>query len=61
MGRNELYSLIEEKINDIFLEYQSTSGIKSGDIAPLQLLQLEEIQNKLADLIIEVGKSESIR
>lgn len=55
MNRETLYNLVEEKINDIFLEYQVANDIKSGDITPLQALQLEELQNKLADLIMNVG------
>lgn len=55
MDRETLYSLVEEKVNDIFLEYQAENDIKSGDITPLQTLQLEELQNKLTDLIMNVG------
>lgn len=55
MNRETLYNLVEEKINDIFLEYQVANDIKSGDITPLQALQLEELQNKLIDLIMNVG------
>lgn len=55
MDREELYNLIEEKNNDIFLEYQKQNGIKSGDISPMQALRLEELQNELADLIMNVG------
>lgn len=55
MDRKELYNLIEEKNNDIFLEYQKQNGIKSGDISPMQALRLEELQNELADLIMNVG------
>lgn len=54
MNRETLYNLVEEKINDIFLEYQVANDIKSGDITPLQALQLEELQNKLTDLIMNV-------
>lgn len=55
MNRETLYNLVEERINDIFLEYQAANDIKSGDITPLQTLQLEELQNKLTDLIMNVG------
>ncbi len=44
MNRETLYNLIEEKINDIFLKYQTANDIKSGDITPLQAFQLEELQ-----------------
>ena len=55
MNRETLYNLVEERINDIFIEYQAANDIKSGDITPLQALQLEELQNKLTDLIMNVG------
>lgn len=54
MNRETLYNLVEERINDIFFEYQAANDIKSGDITPLQTLQLEELQNKLTDLIMNV-------
>lgn len=54
MDREILYSLVEERINDIFLEYQAANDIKSGNISPMQALRLEELQNELADLIINV-------
>ena len=57
MNRETLYNLIEEKINDIFLKYQTANDIKSGDITPLQAFQLEELQNKLTDLIMNVGEN----
>lgn len=56
MSKEELYALIEEKVNDIFYDYQTVNGIDNGDISPLHSLKLEEIQNDLAELIIEVGK-----
>lgn len=55
MNRETLCNLVEERINDIFLEYQAANDIKSGDITPSQALQLEELQNKLTDLIMNVG------
>ena len=55
MDRKTLYNLIEEKINDVFLEYQAANDIKSGDITPLQALQLEELQNELTNLVMNVG------
>ncbi len=50
-----LYDLVEERINDFFLEYQIENGIESGDISPLQALRLEELQNELTDLVMNVG------
>lgn len=47
--------LIEEKTDDVFLEYQKKNDIKSGDISPEQALRLDELQNELADLVMHVG------
>lgn len=55
MDRKELLKLIEEKTDDVFLEYQEKNDIKSGDISPEQALRLEELQNELADLVMHVG------
>ena len=53
--KETLHNLVEEKINDIFLEYQAANDIKSGDISPVQALRLDELQNALTDLIMNVG------
>ena len=58
MDRKTLYSLVEARINDIFLEYQTANDIKSGDISPMQALRLEELQNELTNLIMNVGVNE---
>lgn len=55
MDRKKLLELIEEKTDDVFLEYQEKNDIKSGDISPEQALKLEELQNELADLVMHVG------
>lgn len=55
MDRKELLKLIEEKTDDVFLEYQEENDIKSGDISPERALRLEELQNELADLVMHVG------
>lgn len=43
MDKKELLELIEEKIDDVFLEYQKKNDIKSGDISPEQALRLDEL------------------
>lgn len=55
MDKKELLELIEEKTDDVFLEYQEKNDIKSGDISPEQVLRLDELQNELADLVTHVG------
>lgn len=55
MDKKELLELIEEKTDDVILEYQEKNDIKSGDISPEQALRLDELQNELADLVMHVG------
>ena len=47
----KICTLIENKVNEIFLEMQNELNIESGDIAPLDALYLEELQGKLANHI----------
>ena len=57
MTKEELLRLIESSVNDIFLKYQQANNIKSGNITPLQSLRLDDLQENLADLIIDVGNN----
>ena len=61
MDRETLYDLVEEKVHDIFLEYQLQNGIDGRDITTIQESQLEEIQNKLTDLIMKVGVRKDVK
>jgi hypothetical protein len=56
MNKKELYQLVEQAVNDLFQKYQAAHGIESGDIDPMELMELEEIQDKLTDLIIRVNE-----
>ena len=55
---NEISEEIDRKVNEIFLEFQEQLDIKSGDIAPLDALELDEIKERLADSIHKVLVSE---
>jgi hypothetical protein len=46
--------LVEDKVNEIFEELQKDNNITSGDIAPLDALELDEAKEKLADIINRV-------
>lgn len=46
--------LVENKVDEIFEELQKENNITSGDIAPLDLLELDEAKEKLADIINRV-------
>lgn len=54
MNRDELYLLVAEKVNEIFLAYQVSNEITTGDIHPMDALQLDAVQEKLTDLVISV-------
>ena len=49
-----LRELIHNKINEIFLEYQKANHITSGDIEPLDDLQLDLIERGLEQLVKKV-------
>ena len=50
----DILGMLESKIESIFLECQNAIGIKSGDISPLDALQLEQKEKELAELITEI-------
>lgn len=45
---------IDDKVNDIFAEYQDILGIESGDISPEHSMELETKEEELSDLIGEI-------
>ena len=49
-----LEQLIHDKINEIFAEYQKANNIISGDIDPLDQLQLDLIERGLRQLVEKV-------
>ena len=49
-----LKQLIYDKINEVFLEYQQENNITSGDISPEDMLELDELEDALAELIERV-------
>ena len=51
---NEIYELLEEKINEVYLHFQEKLNIESGDIRPEQLFEQDELLTKLSVLIKEV-------
>lgn len=48
--------MLEEKINEIFLDRQIAAGIQSGDIEPLDSIKMDELTDELAELIDKVLK-----
>lgn len=57
MNKKQLSELINEKINEIFLEYQQANNIPNGDISPHDALILRQIKISLADLVMDVGRN----
>ena len=45
---------VDDKVNDIFADYQRMLGIESGDISPEHSMELETKEEELSDLIGEI-------
>lgn len=43
--------ILEEKINEVFLEVQNHFGVTCGDVEPLDQINLAEMQRKMSVLI----------
>ena len=56
--KDVIKQMLEEKINEVFAEQQKIMGITSGEISPLHSLRLEELEDKMTDLIQEVLDSQ---
>ena len=48
---NEIYRLLEERVEEIFLIFQAMAGIDSGDVQPLDALLLKQRQGELSEVI----------
>ena len=51
MTIEELSGLVNEKFNEIFHAYQMANDIPSGDISPMDALQLEKLQEQFVGLV----------
>ena len=52
--RDKIKDLLEEKVNEVFIECQSEMGIVSGDITPEMALRLDEELDKLTEMIRDI-------
>ena len=52
--RDKIKDLLDEKVNEVFIECQSEMGIVSGDIAPEMALRLDEELDKLTEMIRDI-------
>ena len=56
MSVDDLKMLIDDSINDIFVEYFDRMDIKSGDIEPLQAFELDELEEQLTNFILKIAE-----
>ena len=52
--KEQILQLLEDKVNDTFLEMQNRLNIQHGDISPLQQWELDNCISELADKIEEI-------
>lgn len=52
--KDKIKDMLDEKVNEIFIECQSEMGIVSGDIAPEMELRLDEELDKLTKMIRDI-------
>lgn len=52
--RDKIKDLLDDKVNEIFIECQSEMGIVSGDITPEMALRLDEELDKLTEMIRDI-------
>lgn len=49
--KEKIINLLEEKVDEIFLQMQNELGIEDGNIYPLDALELDNYMEQLADKI----------
>lgn len=47
---------IDDKINEVFLEFQDRYGIVSGDVEPTAQFDLSTKEEELANIVVEILK-----
>lgn len=52
--RDKIKGMLDDKVNEIFIECQSEMGITSGDITPEMALRLDEELDKLTEMIRDI-------
>lgn len=51
--------LIDDKVHEVFYEHQKANNITSGDISPLDELELDELEDALANCIERICAKQS--
>ncbi len=50
----QINSILEEKVEELFLAMQEEYGIQYGDVEPLDAFELEEVQGKMVEVIEKI-------
>lgn len=50
----DVLGVIKNRVEDIFIDFQNAMEIKSGDISPLDALELEKRERSLATMITDI-------
>ena len=50
----DIMGMLMEKVEDIFIDMQNAMCIKTGDVAPLDALHLEQKEEQLAEMITDI-------
>jgi hypothetical protein len=54
LNKKEVIALLDAKINEVFAAIQKHEGITEGDVEPMDVVELDELTAKAADLIIRI-------
>ena len=50
----DVLGVLKDRVEDIFIDFQNAIEIKSGDISPLDALELEKRESSLATMIADI-------
>lgn len=56
MTKEQLKELVDDKIDDVFVEYFDSMDIQSGDITPLQTIELDKLEDELVNFILQIAE-----
>jgi len=50
----DVLGVLKDRVEDIFIDFQNAMQIQSGDISPLDALELEKRESHLATMIADI-------
>jgi hypothetical protein len=50
----DVLGVLKDRVEDIFIDFQNAMQIQSGDISPLDALELEKRESSLATMIADI-------